>query len=91
MGDYNGNRAVEQGDLDLVLLNWCTETPPIPAGWTANPPEGLIGQEELDSVLPAYSTLLAGFEYKPGQTYANTARATRLLSMVLLLLSRVEP
>jgi hypothetical protein len=51
-GDYNGGGAVEQADLDLVLLNWGT-TPADPAaiGWINNLPSGAIDQEELDGVL----------------------------------------
>ena len=50
-GDYNKSGQVEQGDLDLVLLNWGAETPPIPAGWDNDLPNGQIDQEELDGVL----------------------------------------
>jgi hypothetical protein len=48
-GDYNGNGAVEQADLDLVLLNWGTGG--VPAGWINDLPEGNIDQAELDGVL----------------------------------------
>ena len=48
-GDYNGNGQVEQGDLDLVLLNWGSDT--VPAEWTNEPPTGAVDQEELDAVL----------------------------------------
>jgi hypothetical protein len=51
LGDYNGNGLVEQGDLDLVLGNWGTQTPPIPPTWTNDPPSGLVDQQELDRVL----------------------------------------
>jgi hypothetical protein len=51
-GDYNANALVEQGDLDLVLLNWGTELlDPNGAGWIHDAPSGPIGQSELDAVL----------------------------------------
>ncbi len=52
-GDYNGSGQVEQGDLDLVLLNWGrdTDTTGIPTGWINDLPEGQIEQTELDGVL----------------------------------------
>jgi hypothetical protein len=48
-GDYNGNGQVEQGDLDLVLLNW--GQPGVPGGWVNDLPDGNIDQAELDGVL----------------------------------------
>lgn len=48
-GDYNGNGAVEQADLDLVLLHW--GEPGIPNGWVNDLPVGNIDQNELDGVL----------------------------------------
>ncbi len=52
-GDFTGNGAVEQGDLDLVLNNWGLDTTgAVPAGW--NNTAGLLGvvdQSELDAVL----------------------------------------
>jgi hypothetical protein len=50
-GDYNNNGRVEQGDLDLVLLNWGIEGTPPPLGWINDLPEGIIDQAELDAVL----------------------------------------
>jgi hypothetical protein len=50
-GDYNGNGLVEQGDLDLVLLNWGGSGEPPPANWTTMLPRGRIDQDELDGVL----------------------------------------
>jgi hypothetical protein len=50
-GDYNGNQAVEQADLDLVLLNWGAAAEPPPAAWIHDLPLGNIDQEELDGVL----------------------------------------
>jgi hypothetical protein len=51
MGDYNASGQVEQADLDLVLLNWGAATPPVPAAWTNDLPQGTIDQAELDRVL----------------------------------------
>jgi uncharacterized membrane protein len=50
-GDYNNNATVEQGDLDLVLLNWGADAATPPANWTNNLPGGNIDQDELDGVL----------------------------------------
>jgi hypothetical protein len=50
-GDYNGNGAVEQGDLDLVLLNWGTIAAEPPSGWINDVPSGQVGQAQLDGVL----------------------------------------
>ena len=51
-GDYNGNDAVEQADLDLVLLNWGdTLADPADIGWVNDLPDGAIDQAELDKVL----------------------------------------
>jgi hypothetical protein len=51
LGDYNGNGQVEQGDLDLVLLNWGDDASMPPAGWLSDLPGGLIDQADLDRVL----------------------------------------
>jgi hypothetical protein len=50
-GDYNGNGAVEQADLDLVLLNWGQDGTTPPGGWVQDLPAGPIDQAELDGVL----------------------------------------
>ena len=50
-GDYNASGLVEQGDLDLVLLNWGKDGSTPPDGWTNDLPSGAIDQEELDGVL----------------------------------------
>ncbi|MCG8363223.1 MAG: PEP-CTERM sorting domain-containing protein [Pseudanabaenales cyanobacterium] len=50
-GDYDASGTVEQGDLDLVLLNWGDPATPVPAGWVNQLPTGLIDQDELDGVL----------------------------------------
>jgi hypothetical protein len=50
-GDYNASGAVEQADLDLVLLNWGNAAALAPPIWTSNLPTGTIDQDELDGVL----------------------------------------
>ncbi len=51
IGDYNSSGQVEQGDLDLVLLNWGKSLPPVPDGWTNDPPTApKIDQDDLDRV-----------------------------------------
>jgi hypothetical protein len=50
-GDYNGSGAVEQGDMDLVLLNWGKDGATPPAGWINDLPTGTIDQGELDGVI----------------------------------------
>lgn len=47
VGDYHGNGLVEQGDLDLVLLNWGSDATLVGANWA----DGAIGQDELDGLL----------------------------------------
>jgi uncharacterized membrane protein len=52
-GDYNANNVVDQGDLDLVLLHWGSESTLFdpPDGWIRNLPIGRVDQAELDAVL----------------------------------------
>ena len=50
-GDFNATGVVEQGDLDLVLLNWGAVGSTPPSRWTADLPVGAIDQGELDKVL----------------------------------------
>jgi hypothetical protein len=51
VGDYDGDGAVDQSDLDLVLLNWGADGKAPPMGWTNDLPTGNIDQDELDGVL----------------------------------------
>jgi uncharacterized protein YjbI with pentapeptide repeats len=52
VGDYNLSGIVDQGDLDLVLINWGSELSDlVAAGWTNDIPLGPIDQAELDKVL----------------------------------------
>ena len=53
-GDYNWSGQVEQGDLDLVLLNWGDSASPVPPLWTNPdfpPTSPSIDQDDLDGVL----------------------------------------
>jgi arylsulfatase A-like enzyme len=50
-GDFNGDLQVDQGDLDLLLVNFGIDGTIPPSGWTTNRPGGLIGQAQLDAVL----------------------------------------
>jgi hypothetical protein len=56
-GDYDGNDAVEQGDLDLVLLNWGEGAAVPPDLWVNDLPSGIVDQEELDRVLLGWGDL----------------------------------
>ncbi|MEM8783028.1 MAG: hypothetical protein AAGE65_09265 [Planctomycetota bacterium] len=62
-GDFNGDGFVAQGDLNLVLLNWGTDTSVagLPRGFT-NPLGvfGLIDQPELNAVLNNWGSRLEG-------------------------------
>ena len=77
-GDYNGGGQVEQGDLDLVLLNWGAAGTPAPANWVNDLPEGLIDQAELDKVLLNWGSTAA---------LAATAAVPEPSSALLLLLA----
>jgi hypothetical protein len=59
-GDYNGNGRVEQADLDLVLIHWGKPSPPAPAGWVHELPEGLVSQADLDGVLLHWGNAASG-------------------------------
>jgi hypothetical protein len=57
VGDYNGSGQVDQGDMDLVLLNWGQSGSDLPQGWVITPPTGNIDQDELDAVLLNWGAL----------------------------------
>ncbi len=59
-GDFNGSGQVEAGDLNLVLDNWGQVTPPIPAMWTGDQPNGLIEAGELNAVLDNWGNVASG-------------------------------
>jgi serpin B len=52
-GDFNGDGNVDQGDLDLVLLDWGADASgqQVLEAWRIGAAEGLIDQNELDAVL----------------------------------------
>lgn len=63
LGDFDASGTVDQGDLDLVLLNWGGRTHPsvFPDTWTGAPAAGpTIDQQELDSVLLEWGRTAAG-------------------------------
>jgi hypothetical protein len=49
-GDFDGDGMIAQGDLDLVLLYWGTDSAMLP-NFSGFHPTGLIDQDELDAVL----------------------------------------
>jgi hypothetical protein len=58
-GDHNGNGAVEQADLDLVLLHWGQTAGTVPPTWIGPQPMGHIDQSELDAVLLNWGAMSA--------------------------------
>lgn len=59
-GDYNSDGQVDQGDLDLVLLNWGKElVNPFATGWINDLPHGAIDQAELNRVLLTWGSSVA--------------------------------
>jgi hypothetical protein len=55
VADYDQSGVVDQGDLDLVLLNWGIKHfengLSAPVGWTNDLPIGPVDQDDLDKVL----------------------------------------
>ncbi len=88
-GDYNDSGQVEQGDLDLVLTNWGSDTDQsgIPAGWDNDLPSGLIDQAELDGVLLNWGNAVASPDFggspvpEPGALGLLAAGAAGLTAM----------
>jgi hypothetical protein len=83
-GDYNNNRRVEQGDLDLVLLNWGKAANPLPANWRGDPPVGTIDQQELDKALLNWG-FIRGAMSIPEPSGMTLAAACVLVGIVLSL------
>jgi hypothetical protein len=51
-GDYDNSGQVDQGDLDLVLLNWGRMlADPFAARWINDSPAGIVDQDALDGIL----------------------------------------
>jgi hypothetical protein len=80
--DNDGSGKVDQGDLDLVLLNWGTEFLDAPAlGWANDLPVGPVDQGELDKVLLNWGST-------PGSlSSASVPEPTALAIMLILLLA----
>ncbi len=83
-GDFNGSGQVEQGDLDLVLLNWGLDTnvSGVPAGWVHdNAGIGQVEQTELDKVLLNWGNTAAP-PAAPLWSIAATAATTANIGVV---------
>ncbi|TWT47697.1 hypothetical protein [Botrimarina hoheduenensis] len=50
-GDFNGDGAVDNFDLNLLLLNWGLAATPTPAGWDGALPLGTVDNDELNQLL----------------------------------------
>ncbi len=51
-GDFDGSGSVGDGDLTLLLSNWGSTVPPVPAGWTGDQPTAPgVGDDELTRLL----------------------------------------
>lgn len=60
-GDFNGNNAVENADLTLLLNNWAQGVPPTPAGWVGSPPTSpAVDNDELTALLNNWGTTSGG-------------------------------
>jgi hypothetical protein len=61
-GDFNGNNAVENADLTLLLNNWAQPATPVPAGWTGTPQPTApaIDNDELTALLNNWGQTLPG-------------------------------
>jgi hypothetical protein len=60
-GDFNGNNAVENADLTLLLNNWADAVPPVPAGWDGTPPTSpTVDNDELTALLNHWGTAADG-------------------------------
>lgn len=84
-GDYNANGTVEQGDLDLVLLNWGSAAAPLPPGWFQGLPSGTIDQDELDGVLLNWGTTAAGAQRAAGGVPEPPAWLLALVALAICL------
>lgn len=60
-GDFNGNNAVENADLTLLLNNWAKPVPPTPDGWIGTPPTApAIDNDELTLLLNNWGQTVGG-------------------------------
>ncbi|MEM1445481.1 MAG: peroxidase family protein [Planctomycetota bacterium] len=81
-GDFDGNGAVDQGDLNLVLTNWGTDFSDAlpPTGWIGGGLAGSVDQQELNLVLNGWgSTTAPSFA---GFAVPEPAAALALLPML---------
>jgi hypothetical protein len=84
-GDYNGNGWVEQGDLDLVLLNWGKAAEIAAARWFGLLPIGIVDQGELDGALLNWGSAALAASVAPEPAAAGLAA---ICVCMLLLLQR---
>jgi len=55
VGDFDGNGAVGNSDLTLLLDNWGDAVPPVPVGWNGyQPTPNAVGNDELTALLDGW-------------------------------------
>jgi serralysin len=60
-GDYNGDGAVNNADLTLLLNSWGESVPPPPTGWVGSPlTSPLVNNDELTALLNHWSQVGSG-------------------------------
>ncbi|QDT67872.1 hypothetical protein MalM25_07800 [Planctomycetes bacterium MalM25] len=79
-GDFDGNGAVGDGDLTLLLSNWGNDVPPVPAGWTgAQPTAPGVGDDELTALLGSWGASAGSSAFAVPEPTALTLVAFALL------------
>lgn len=54
-GDFDGNGAIGDGDLTLLLANWGKTVPSVPVGWVYDRPTAPnVGDEEFTKLLSTW-------------------------------------
>jgi 3-oxoadipate enol-lactonase len=86
--DYDGNGLVEQGDLDLVLLNWGRRPSNrllASVGWVNDRPTGpFIDQQELDKVLVHWGSGTGNIAVSSSAVPEPTALAIVLIALLAI-------
>ncbi len=77
-GDFNADRTVNQGDLDLVLLNFGSTAP---ESWINQRPGGVVGQAQLDDVLLNFGSTLSLAGLPLGSTVTEAAAALPVVNL----------
>jgi pimeloyl-ACP methyl ester carboxylesterase len=92
--DYDGNGLVEQGDLDLVLLNWGrrpSNSLLATVGWVNDrPTRAFIDQEELDKVLLHWGSGTGNMAVSSSSVPEPTALAMAIMLLLLAAFSRAR-